>query len=326
MVRMIPLVLATTAALPGDPQTAEPDMAFEIRIADDPPVALPTSRFSVRQMNAIHFKGRYYAYKDVVPWDSPHHPDTYHTSVHAYSSDDGLHWGYEGEVLPIGRPGEWDAGGVATPGACVAEGQVLLAYSGREREDGSGRRSIGLAVSADPLGPFARRPAPILTAEGHLDDPLLVTEPGSGGRVLLYHRLADPRGVYTIRLAESEDAGKTWGTPTVVLSCHGDIRAMETLDAKWFGERLVLAQVEHFREGRPMKVALYVSSDGRSFTACRRKYLNDYLSVPLRFAFGPIVTFIPEADGRIEKIALSGYADGAGHYTQWVYRLMDPGK
>jgi len=303
-----------------------PNDAFEIRVADEAPVPFPVDRFSVRQMNAIHFAGRYYAYADVVPWDNPHHPNTYNTSIHAYSSDDGLRWRYEGEVLPKGEPGDWDAGGVATPGVCVSNGKILLAYSGRERQDGGGQRSIGLAGATEPLGPFTKRPKPILTAHGHLDDPLLLPWSGDDRRVLLYFRWAAGQHGYRSQLAESHDAGETWGKPTTVLHSHGDVRAMETLDAKWIDGQIILAQLEHFHRG-PHKVALYASSDGRVFVPCRKKYLNDYLKLPLRLAYGPILTFIPNADGRIEHIGLTALTDTAGHYTQFVCRLrLAPGR
>ncbi len=312
---LIAILVALPCAL-----AAAPDPSFQIRVTDDPPVRFPVNRFSVRQTAAIYFAGRHYAYCDVVPWDNPRHPNSYNTSIHAYSSDDGLHWRYEREVLPKGKPGEWDHGGVATPSACVAGGKILLAYSGRQRADGGGERSLGLAEASHPLSPFEKKRAPMLKAQGHLDDPQLVTWPGDDAHVLLYFRWAAGANDYRIQLAESKDAGKTWSDPVTVLQSHDAIRAMETVDAKWIDGQLILAQIEHFHKG-PHKVALYASLDGRSFVPCRKKYINDYLKLPMQFAFGPNLAFIPEADGRIGKIALAGFTDAAGHYTQFVYRL-----
>ncbi len=310
---------ACCARAPGA-DAVKPDRDFEIRVTDDPPVPFPVRRFSVRQTNAVYFRGRYYAYVDVVPWDNPYHPNSYDTTIHVYSSDDGLHWRYEREALSRGARGAWDAGGVATPGACVVGDQVWLAYSGRQFRYGGGHRYIGLAQSADPLGPFKRRGEPLLTADGHLDDPQLVVDPRDACRVQLYYRLADPREGYLILCVETRDAGARWSAPRVILRCEGNVRARETLDAKWIDGRLVLALIEHFHRG-PMKVAFYVSTDGERFEPCRKKYLNDYLHLPLRFAYGPNFTFIPGPGGRVDKIALAGFLDAEGHYTQWVYRL-----
>jgi len=38
-------------------------------------------------------------------------------------------------------------------------------------------------------------------------------------------------------------------------------------------------------------------------------------------AVGAIMRFIPGPGGRVDKIALAGFLDAEGHYTQWVYRL-----
>ncbi len=311
-------VFLATAASVG---AGAADESFEIRLDDTPPVRLPVHGFSVRQMNAVNVNGRYWAYVDVVPWDSPFHPNTYSTSVHAYESADGRSWDYRGEVLPRGGTGAWDAGGVATPTACVTGGRILVAYSGRGRPDGAGPRSIGLAAATTPSGPFVRRTDPIVSETGQLDDPILVAVPGEEGRVLLYYRRADPRGRYTVSLCESRDGGRTWTPPEVVLRATGDVRAIEPLDGKWIGGRLVFAQVEHFQKGG-MKTALYVSPDGRIFSPCRRKYLNDWLRVPVRFAFGPILTFVPDADGAVRTIGLCGFMDGAGHYTHWFFSTV----
>lgn len=54
-----------------------------------------------------------------------------------------------------GPAGSWDGGGIASPGAAVADdGSVLLGYAAENSPAGGNNRGIGLAIAAHPLGPI----------------------------------------------------------------------------------------------------------------------------------------------------------------------------
>ena len=188
---------------------------------------LPAPGASLRQMTGIAWGGRQYAYADYIPFDAIHYPDSYNSTIHAYSSGGNCSdWVHHGPVLLQGCGSCWDAGGVATPSAAVVDGRILLSYSGRHHtlppKGGAphGTRGIGLATALHPLGPFLRRPAPLAMHDGFSDDPQLVVLPAAptaAGRsmVWLYHRLSASAEVAgcggtnrCVRLLTSEDGGE----------------------------------------------------------------------------------------------------------------------
>lgn len=73
---------------------------------------LPVYGFCVRKPAAVFAENRYWIYADVIPWDNPYWPDTYDTSIHAFSSPDCREWEYHGEVVGHKEVGAWDYGGV----------------------------------------------------------------------------------------------------------------------------------------------------------------------------------------------------------------------
>jgi hypothetical protein len=177
-------------------------------------------------MTGIAWGGRQYAYVDYIPFDALHYPDSYNSTIHAYSSGGNCSgWVHHGPVLLQGCESCWDAGGVATPSAAVVDGRILLSYSGRHHVlppkgvAPYGTRGIGIATGSHPLGPFLRRPAPLAMHDGFSDDPQLVVlpaAPAAAGRsvVWLYHRLSASAEVAgcggnhrCVRLLTSEDGG-----------------------------------------------------------------------------------------------------------------------
>jgi hypothetical protein len=87
----------------------------------------------VRKIEAIFYPpdGKTYAYVDIVNFTDVYYPDSYSSEVGVYSSADGrTGWVYHGIVIPRGASGGWDGGGIASPGAAVADdGTVLVGYA-----------------------------------------------------------------------------------------------------------------------------------------------------------------------------------------------------
>ena len=318
------LAQAAATARPG------PDTDFRIAMDGGRPVPLPTDEFSVRQVNALRHAGKYYLYGDIIRWSNPKHPDSYGSSIGVFSSTDGRGWDYHGEVVSAGDEGQWDYGGVATPGVCELRGRFYVAYSGRQKRNGLGRRLLGLAAADGPLGPFHKAGAPIFPLEGHpqddpcFDDPCLITRPGDD-RMWLYYRHARWRNRtreaydYTIRLRTSIDSGRTWSEPTVVLR-PGKSGVLETIEAKWIEGQFVLFVLD-YAEGA--KAALYVSRDGLHFERCRQRHVED--GEGMRFTMGTVCTrlpgLIPDEGGQCRLMNAAGVTDAAGHFTQWIYRV-----
>ena len=323
--------------------------AFKISVGDDGPTLLPTTgssgeRFSVRQTSAIWFEGGYYLYADIVPWDNPHHPDTYDTSIHLFTSDNAESWRYEGEIISKNDGGDWTTAGVATPGACVFGGRVYVAYSVRGKPDGSGHRFLGISEAEDPRGTFRELPQLRVIPEDVdysrertfllLDDPQLVacnadgTGPGDERLDLYYRRsLNDFSGrdrggraqalEYDIRTSYvvDFDAG-VWSQPhPVVKALPGGV--VETVDARWMEGRLVMI-VLGYDNG---EMGVYLSEDSRVFVPADPPLLESYLDIFMDAACFRLPGFIPDADGRVRHMTTPGDIDDDGHYTQWVFNI-----
>ena len=317
------------------------DVDFRISVESRTPMPLPTDRFSVRQNSAIWLDGRYYLYADVVPWDNPYHPDTYDTSIHLFTSADAENWESRGEVIGKGRTGEWTANGIATPGACVYDGRMYVAYSVRGNRDGSGHRFIGVSVADDPHGPFHELrhlrlvPDDVDCSQNAttllLDDPCLVpcnadgTGPGEACLSIYYRRslndYSDPahRGralEYGIRHRCLSHVGQPWGEPRLILAA-GEGKVVEVADARWIDGRLVLI-VLGYSEG---EMAVYLSTDSRTFAPADPHLLESYLDIFMPAACFRLPGFIPGPDGQVRHMTTPGDIDDQGHYTQWVYRI-----
>ena len=74
------------------------------------------------------------------------YPDSYSSEVGVFSSPDGRSgWQYHGIVIPRGKNGSWDGGGIASPGAATAkDGTVIVGYAGEQSPAGGINRGIGV--------------------------------------------------------------------------------------------------------------------------------------------------------------------------------------
>ena len=319
----------------------KPNTAFKISVLDPTPIPIPTDRFSIRQNSAIWFDGYYYLYADVILWDNPYYPDTYDTSIHLFKSADAENWEYMGEVIGKGRPGEWTANGVGTPGACVFKGKIYMAYSVRGNKDGSGHRFIAVSVADNPAGPFCELPELRIIPRGidysqdetvlMLDDPYLVAcnVDGTGhgnDRLYIYYRRClmdyskgkeNRRPIeYDIRNRYVVDFRGLWSDPhPVVIAKKGKV--VETADVRWINGRLVMI-VLGYDQGQ---MAIYVSSDSHNFVPAEPHLLESYLDIFMPAACYRLPGFIQDPDGQVRHMTTPGDIDDQGHYTMWVYRI-----
>jgi hypothetical protein len=115
--------------------------------------------------------GRTYAYVDIVNFTDIFYPDSYSSEVGVYSSPNGrTDWVYHGIVIPRGPAGGWDGGGIASPGAAVADdSSVIVGYAAENSPSGGINRGIGVAVALHPLGPFVKSATPVADPKGTRD-------------------------------------------------------------------------------------------------------------------------------------------------------------
>lgn len=289
---------------------------WQVRLLSDEPVIVPMTAGSVRESSVIQVDGVWYLYADVVPWDSPAHPNTYHTGIHLFSSTDGAVWESRGPVV-MPTDNTWDSGGTATPGAVWFRGQVWLFYSGRERPDGKGYRHLGLATADNPAGPFTKLPEPILTESGHKDDPCPVVGP-HGDEVRLYYRRAT--GPYAIELATASEPAGPWQSHGSVRRSEGDLRALESTDAKVIDGITLLAVMEQYHSaGRGIRTVLYRSQDGRSFRACQPDCFEDAVTIRHGQGMGSHLTLHQNEAGQVVRLGVTRRLDAAGHYSRCLY-------
>ena len=219
----------------------------------------PVGEASIREHAILwHPKRRqYYLIADVVPLSSPHHPNTYDTQIHLWSSPDLGQWTYHGVAVEKGRPGEsYDGYGVATPaGAVFWNGCIYVPFSAR-RTASFGGRSIGLAWSTtDPERlPWIKTPAPISDLDGNDDDAALVVVPGDA-RLHLYHRIGGPPDYRIVHTASATPKQpRSWPPARPVIPRPPSVRAQE-LTAAFFADGFVqLLVIEHLSRGG-MKIA-----------------------------------------------------------------------
>ena len=292
---------------------------------------LPVDRFCIRKPAAVFVRGTYWVYADIVPWDNPHWPLTYDTSIHAFSSPDCRTWHYHGEVIGHREPGAWDYGGVATPGAVYTDDRVHVFYSGRTNLDGSGPRHIGMATAAEPGGPFVKATEPVFRSTHprcHLDD--LAPVPSADGKGIdLYFRQAEhhrPPPNYSIRLTCSRDGGRTWSEPVTVLAADEVVRAYETTEARRIGDTVLLACFEHFTSGR-FRTGLFTSRDGRTFVPAPDRDLGKGVcrgwSIP---RCGLQIALIPGPGGVVRHLGVARTTDEHGHYNLAIYPIRPLGR
>ena len=278
---------------------------------------LPVNNFCVRKASAIYFKNRYWIYADVVHWENPFWPDTYGTDIHLFSSKDARLWKWHGKLVEKGKKGEWNYGGVGTPGAVVCKEKVFIFFKGDEKPNGE-RRYIGMAVSKNPAGPFKKIPDPLFTSEGHLDDPSPIE---INGKIYLYfreaiHKFSPPK--YEILLTVSSDEGKKWSKPERILSAEKDVYAYETAEAKKIKDVFILSCFEHRKvNGRHIvKTNSMFSEDGVNFKYSPDPYLDETL---FKWWIKPVCAFqwclLPEKDGSFKNMGIVQTVDEKGHYN-----------
>lgn len=126
----------------------------------------------------IEVKGVYYLYytRTTTQYSG------YNATVWYATSRDGDTWKEQGEALPRGERGTWDAYSVFTPNILATKGKYYLFYTGVKPTEGNAKRifennstnditAIGLAVAANPNGPFERvGQNPILEISSQSDD------------------------------------------------------------------------------------------------------------------------------------------------------------
>ena len=165
-----------------------------------------------------------------------------------------------------------------------------------------------------------------------LDDPYLVagnadgTGPGND-RLYIYYRRSlidysdpDPRKrravEYDIRNRYIADFRGLWSDPhPVVNAARGGV--VETADARWLNGRLVMI-VLGYAEGQ---MAVYVSSDSRTFVPAVPHLLESYLDIFMPAACYRLPGLIQDPDGQVRHMTTPGDTDDQGHYTQWIYRI-----
>jgi hypothetical protein len=223
--------------------------------------SFPTlGRFGIRKVEAFVYPkdGKTYAYADIVNYTCPtwsarntssclpgewYYPDSYSTEVGVFSSADGMTgWQYHGIVVGRGKPGDWDGGGIASPGAAsAADGTVIVGYAAENSPSGGINRGIGIATADHPLGPFTKCATPIASPKticggtGRCDDVIMQTRPDG---VHLYHSVkgSNIKPGSGIRHRMSSDAGKTWSESKLVLSSkmQPPTNPAETIAGKFF--------------------------------------------------------------------------------------------
>ena len=194
---------------------------------------LPIANFSACKLEAVYYPpdGKTYAYADVVDFNDPYYPASYSSEVGVFSSPDGrTRWEYHGIVIPRGKNGSWDGGGIASPGAAVADdGTVVVGYSAERSPSGGANRGIGIAIAPHPLGPFAKQTTPLASptelcgGTGRCDDVIMQSWPGDAakrGGIHIYHSVKGSSDANNngIRHRVSTDGGKTWGRSELVLT------------------------------------------------------------------------------------------------------------
>jgi len=268
-------------------------------IAVELPAGAPTGEASIRE-HAIAWhpaKRKYYLVADVVPLNNPHHPNTYDTDLHLWSSFDLAAWTYHGVAVPKGIPGKtYDGHGVASPTAMTFfEGKLYVAFSARKTATFSGR-GIGLAWSGDDPErlPWTKTPQAISDLPGEDDDSGLVAIPGDD-RLHLYHRTTrDYRIVHTASRTP-EDPG-SWPPAKDVTQRPEGVRAQELTGAVWADGAVHLFIIEHFEKG-PMRIAHVQSRNpGAMFEPVdpQRRYVEPQ---PRNLAYGGHLTPVVR-DGR----------------------------
>ena len=247
---LIGMVLAAAPSIAFDASKT-----FHVELAADSPVGEASLREHAIVWHPL--RRRFYLVADVVPLASPHHPNTYDTELHLWSSPDLQRWTYHGVAVKKGRPGvDYDGYGAASPaGMALVGGRLFVPFSAR-RTRAFGERSIGLAWSASvpEKVPWTKARAPISDLEGNDDDAALLWLPGDE-RLHLYHRIAGPSGYRIVHTASRTPRRlKSWPKAVPVTPRPATVRAQELTGIYATGGGIHMFVIEHLRTGG-MKIA-----------------------------------------------------------------------
>ena len=137
-----------TVATAAEPWRLDRQRSFHVELPADSAIG----EASIREHAIVWHPARqkFYLVADVVPLTSPHHPNTYETQLHLFSSADLSGWRHHGVAVPRGAAGrDFDGYGVASPaGMAYWRGRLLVPFSARKTERFT-QRAIGLAISGD---------------------------------------------------------------------------------------------------------------------------------------------------------------------------------
>ncbi len=247
----MPTAIATAAS----PITIDASKTFRVELATDSPVGEASIREHAIAWHPI--KRKFYLVADVIPLSSPHHPNTYDTDIHLWSSADLGRWTYHGVAVKKGKRGEsYDGYGVASPVAMVFwRGELLVPFSARMTKS-FGRRSIGLAWSGrDPEKlPWTKSPRPVSDLDGNDDDCALLTVPGDD-RIHLFHRNGGPPDYRIVHTSStSPKQPNSWPKAMPVIPRSDDVRAQELTGLFFANGTVRMLVIEHMRTGG-MKIA-----------------------------------------------------------------------
>lgn len=208
-------------------------------------------------------KKKYYLLADVILLKSKHHPNTYESEIHLFSSADLSVWTYLGVAITKGKvEGAHDRHGVASPvAATLVNGIIYCPYSAR-RTNTFTQRSVGLAYSfSDPEKiPWNKTPRPISDLPGEDDDVAIIANQ-AGTLFHLYHRTTGAGG-YQIVHSESTNPLKTtsWSKAVPVSERPATVRAQELTGAILVDGRYHLFVIEHLYKGG-VKIAHLASNN-----------------------------------------------------------------
>ncbi len=304
------------------PITAE----LSLDISDTRTGVIRGDGFCLRKASAIFVQDRYWVYADIVPWDNPHWPNTYDTSIGLFSSEDCSDWKYHGIVVKHkNQDFRYDFGGVTTPDAIMFSGKIFLFYAGKENLDGGGKRHILCATSDSPDGIFIKHKKPIAESHAdhiHFDDPIAILSEDKK-RIELYYRYANHKaGFYEIMKVTSSD-GENWSAPITVLKSSDKIRAYETAQGCRItvGDKssVLLWTFDHFATGE-FKTGIRISSDGNIFSENDCLYLDDYWAESIPHC-GLQTICLSKDESSIEYLGIAKNIDNVGHYGIEIYSV-----
>lgn len=250
---------------------------LQVQLTKDSPIGEASIREHTIVWHPLNKK--YYLLADVVPLKSKHHPNTYESEIHLFSSGDLSDWNYHGVAIAKGEvEGAHDRHGVASPvAATLVDGVIYCPYSARKTKTFT-QRSVGLAYSSsDPEKiPWNKTSRPISDLPGEDDDVAIISEE-DGARFHLYHRIAGPEG-YQIVHSESKNPLKesSWSKGVPVSERPETVRAQELTGAMLLDGRYHLFIIEHLYKGG-VKIAHLVSHNPAGpFSAFQKnqRYLN----------------------------------------------------